>query len=98
MKEVMTTDQNISDSVAYEDLVSNIGKAFESGRDKAVSLVNHEVVRTNWEIGRYIVKYEQAGNEKAEYGSVTLKKLSRDLTDRYGKGFRMTERESSAIQ
>ena len=85
MKEVMTTDQNISDSAAYEDLVSNIGKAYE-------------VVRTNWEIGRYIVKYEQAGNEKAEYGSVTLKKLSRDLTDRYGKGFRMTERESSAIQ
>lgn len=45
------------------------------------------MVKTYWEIGKYIVKFEQAGNEKAEYGSETLKRLSRDLTDRYGNGF-----------
>jgi len=40
-----------------------------------------------WEIGRQIVEYEQHGNERAEYGSDVLNRLSRDLTDRYGKGF-----------
>ncbi|MGN0363235.1 MAG: DUF1016 N-terminal domain-containing protein [Bilifractor sp.] len=34
-----------------------------------------------------MVKFEQAGNEQAEYGSETLKRLSRDLTDQYGSGF-----------
>ena len=33
------------------------------------------------------MEYEQHGNEKAEYGSDVLNRLSRDLTDRYGKGF-----------
>lgn len=34
--------------------------------------------------------YEQAGHEKAEYGSETLKWLSHDLIERYGKGFDMS--------
>ena len=45
------------------------------------------MVQTYWEIGRQIVEYEQRGNERAEYGSDVLNRLSRDLTDRYGKGF-----------
>lgn len=44
-------------------------------------------VATYWEIGRNIVEFEQAGSIKAEYGSELLKRLSRDLTDIYGKGF-----------
>ena len=38
-------------------------------------------------IGRTIVEYEQNGHKKAEYGSDVLNTLSRDLTDRFGKGF-----------
>ena len=34
-----------------------------------------------------LIEYEQNGNEKAEYGSDILNRLSRDLTARYGKGF-----------
>ena len=33
------------------------------------------------------MEFEQAGSTKAEYGSELLKRLSRDLTDIYGKGF-----------
>ena len=45
------------------------------------------MVHSYWEIGQYIIEYEQKGHSKAEYGSEVLKRLSRDLTDRYGKGF-----------
>jgi predicted nuclease of restriction endonuclease-like (RecB) superfamily len=42
---------------------------------------------TYWEIGRRIVEFEQAGEKRAEYGSELLKRLSGDLTERFGRGF-----------
>jgi hypothetical protein len=45
------------------------------------------LVQTYWEIGRYIVEFEQRGKEKAEYGSQLFDRLSKDLTQAYGKGF-----------
>ena len=44
-------------------------------------------IETYCRIGRDIVEFEQGGDEKAEYGAEILNRLSRDLTDRYGKGF-----------
>ncbi len=75
------------DTASYEKLISHIGEALQHGRQSAVSAINQAMVRTNWEIGKYIVEYEQAGNEKAEYGSDTLNRLARDLTTCYGNGF-----------
>ena len=79
-----------SDANSYGELIRNIGSILETGKKQAVSAVNQAMVRTYWEIGKYIVEYEQAGNAKAEYGFETLKRLSRDLTDRYGNGFGMS--------
>jgi len=45
------------------------------------------LLKANWEIGKYIVDYEQHGNEKAVYGSSLLTNLSKDLKSRFGKGF-----------
>lgn len=71
----------------YKTLLNNIGSAIETARRNAAQSVNSELVKANWEIGRYIVKYEQRGQERAEYGSELLARLSRDLRIRYGKGF-----------
>ena len=71
----------------YTDLLHNIGDELERGRRQVVSAVNSAMVETYWHIGQHIVEYEQKGNEKADYGSDVLNKLSRDLTDLYGKGF-----------
>ena len=71
----------------YDALLQHVGDTLEKGRKSVVNAVNSLMVRTYWEIGRQIVEYEQHGNEKAEYGSDVLNRLSRDLTDRYGKGF-----------
>lgn len=44
-------------------------------------------MHTYWEVGKYIVEFEQKGNEKAEYGSQLFDRLSNDLTENYGRGF-----------
>lgn len=72
---------------AYSALLQNVGNALEQGRSRAAAAVNAAMVQTYWEIGRQIVEYEQKGNERAEYGTDVLNRLSRDLTERYGKGF-----------
>lgn len=71
----------------YNSLLIQIGETLESGRKTAAARVNETIVETYWQIGKHIVEFEQAGNEKAEYGSETLKKLSKDLTIQYGNGF-----------
>ena len=53
--------QPVSDNAEYQDLLQNIGTALNKGRQKAVNQVNQAIVETNWNIGRYIVLYEQAG-------------------------------------
>lgn len=71
----------------YTELLDSIGSAIEVARQNAVKAVNTELVKANWEIGRHIVEYEQHGEERAEYGSNLLATLSKDLRQRYGKGF-----------
>ncbi|GAA3920920.1 DUF1016 family protein [Chitinophaga oryziterrae] len=71
----------------YKELITGIGDLLISGRQKAAQQVNTILVETYWTIGLYIVEYEQGGNEKSEYGSQLFERLSRDLTQAYGKGF-----------
>lgn len=74
-------------SMEYQSLISSIGQLLSEGRSHAAYAINRAIVETYWQIGKYIIEYEQNGNEKAEYGSDILNRLSRDLTARYGKGF-----------
>ena len=71
----------------YLQLVNAIGSAIESARNRAFKAINTELLNANWEIGKYIVEYEQHGREKAEYGSSLLENLSKDLKFKFGKGF-----------
>jgi predicted nuclease of restriction endonuclease-like (RecB) superfamily len=71
----------------YNQLLASIGLTIETARQSAVKAINTELVKANWEIGRHIVEFEQLGNERAEYGSVLLARLSKDLRLQFGKGF-----------
>jgi predicted nuclease of restriction endonuclease-like (RecB) superfamily len=71
----------------YKQLLGNIGRSIETARQHAVKAVNNELVKANWGIGKHIIQFEQQGNERAEYGTELLSKLSRDLRLLYGKGF-----------
>lgn len=71
----------------YKKLLTDIGTTIAAARQNAVRIINTELVRANWEIGRHIVLFEQEGKERAEYGSELITRLSRDLRHSYGTGF-----------
>lgn len=71
----------------YKTLVENIGSLLSESKKQVAQTVNNVLVKTYWEIGRYIVEFEQNGKERAEYGDELLVTLSKDLTLAYGKGF-----------
>lgn len=71
----------------YEKLIEAVGLELKKGRQNIAIAVNAEIVQTYWHIGKHIIQYEQNGNERAEYGSDLLNRLSHDLTQKYGSGF-----------
>ena len=77
----------MNDSKAYNQLVQVIGDLLLEGRKQAGNAVNSILVHTYWQMGKYIVEFEQGGSAKSKYGSELLDKLSKDLTLAYGKGF-----------
>ncbi|MCL2304068.1 MAG: PDDEXK nuclease domain-containing protein [Planctomycetaceae bacterium] len=71
----------------YQALLERISHRYVEGQAQAVRSVNEAIVETNWQIGQYIVEFEQGGEKKAKYGSKLLANLARDLTQRHGRGF-----------
>ncbi len=71
----------------YEELVSIISKVLLEGKNKIATTINTTMIEVYWHIGLYIVEYEQNGKERAEYGTKLLKRLSKDLSQRFGRGY-----------
>lgn len=71
----------------YPTLLTGIGALLEESRRSVVRAANCFMTATYWEIGRRIVKFEQGGKKRAEYGEELLLRLADDLTERHGKGF-----------
>lgn len=81
----MSEELNINNN--YSHLVSQIAEIYKQGQHNATIAVNTALVETYWQIGKYIVEFEQQGKEKAEYGKALIDNLSKDLTLAFGKGF-----------
>ncbi len=73
--------------IGYDGLVSGLVELLASARSASARAVNAVMTTTYWEIGRRIVEHEQGGEERAAYGEELLKQLSKDLTERFGRGF-----------
>jgi predicted nuclease of restriction endonuclease-like (RecB) superfamily len=71
----------------YERVLADLVEFIDAGRRTAARTVNTAMVATYWHIGRRIVEEEQAGAARAEYGTALLKRLARDLSARFGRGF-----------
>ena len=71
----------------YDALLGRISQAYEAGHRQAAQAVNTALTQTYWQIGQYIVEFEQDGKARAGYGKALMKTLSRDLTLRHGRGF-----------
>ena len=71
----------------YGDILASMVSLLESARRVSARAVNSVMTATYWEIGRRIVELEQEGEERADYGDELIRRLSRDLTQRFGRGF-----------
>lgn len=59
----------------------------ESSQKAAYQAVNTTLVQRNWMIGYRIAEEEFGGEERSEYRLKVIKKLSKELTNLYGKGY-----------
>lgn len=71
----------------YSNIHGDIVALLEAARRAAARSVNALMTASYWEIGRRIVEFEQGGQERADYGQALLKRLSIDLSARFGRGF-----------
>lgn len=77
----------VSEYKSYDQLINQISATYLKGQKNAVMAVNAHLVQTYWQIGQYIVEFEQEGKQRAEYGKYLIDKLSGDLSLQLGKGF-----------
>ena len=76
------------------DLFKTIKGLIDHARKAAQKSINVTMVSTYFEIGRIILEHEQKGKKRAEYAKKTLIKLSKQLTDEFGKGFSVDNLEN----
>ena len=89
MKKQIEMKQNnmIANFVKTDDILKDARKIIESSRETAYRAVNIALVQRNWLLGCRIASEELQGEKRAEYGMEVIKKLSKELTKEYGKGF-----------
>ncbi len=80
----------VNDEAVQQKMISEIREIMKNVRQSAAREVNCRLLFAYWNIGRVIVEYEQESNERAGYGKDTMKKLSKTLTDEFGRGFLLT--------
>ncbi len=68
-------------------LFDKVVELIEQSRRKVKTVVNTAMVYTYYNIGRYIVEYEQQGAHRAQYGKAILQDLSARLTSHFGEGW-----------
>lgn len=75
------------------EIISSINSIYEeialvinNSKNKVASAINSEMIILYWNVGK-IIKTQILNDERAEYGRATIKSLSKELTDNYGKGY-----------
>jgi len=74
----------------YDALFAQISQLVEATRGEVQRSVNNAMIQTYWHIGRLIIEHEQQGESRAAYGKEQLSKLGKKLSERFGKGFDVT--------
>src|ERR1017187_3127248 len=87
---LMDMDKLQLDKNNYTSLVEKISDRYIFGQRQALNAVNVHLIETYWQIGQYIVEFEQKGSLKAEYGKALLENLSKDLVLLHGRGFSLS--------
>lgn len=80
-------DELLADSTPYLNVLGDVIKLLEAGRQAAARSVNSIMTVSYWKIGWRIVDSEQQGEGRAVYGSSLIKRLSADLKAKVGRGY-----------
>lgn len=70
-------------STAFLDEVRAI---LREARRKAYAASNFMMVEAYWQIGRRIIREEQRGQQRAQYGTALIRNLARQLGEEFGSG------------
>ncbi len=70
-----------------ENILTDIQNIIETSQRQAYHAVDTILSQRNWLIGYRIAEEEIDGSDRAEYGANIIKKLSKELTTQYGKGY-----------
>ncbi|MDD2595198.1 MAG: PDDEXK nuclease domain-containing protein [Bacteroidales bacterium] len=81
MKELIETNDNTG------VLLQEICTTLQNARHRIAIAVNSELTQAYWQIGKYIVEYEQKGESRAQYSKQLIAFLSGELTREFGSGF-----------
>jgi predicted nuclease of restriction endonuclease-like (RecB) superfamily len=69
-----------SDSLSsYNNLLNELKSILSKGHAKAYKAVDNIKVQTYWQIGERIVRDEIENKDRADYGRLLVKKLSKDM-------------------
>ena len=92
MNEIMNSVNNaiMNNFEKTDNILNDVQNIIEVFQKEAYRSVNTILSQRNWMIGYRIAEEELAGEERAEYGAEVIKRLSRELTTKYGKGFTKT--------
>lgn len=71
----------------FDQLVTLCRETHVAIHGRASRAVDAALVVRNWFFGWYVVEYEQSGEDRAQYGSFVIKRLSEALSRQIGKGF-----------
>ncbi|OGQ50776.1 MAG: hypothetical protein A3J24_01500 [Deltaproteobacteria bacterium RIFCSPLOWO2_02_FULL_53_8] len=82
-----TLTRKTKKTAGYDTVLKDVAGLLESARRASARATNAVMTATYWEIGRRVVEHEQSGEARAEYGAALIKRLSVDLTARFGRGF-----------
>ena len=80
--------------LSTKNLFVNIKSLVSQSKSELYRVINTTLTETYFHIGRLIVEFEQAGNVRADYATETLKTLSTNLTDEFGRGFSVDNLEN----
>src|SRR3990172_639909 len=72
---------------AARPIHARVRQILESARTNVARSVNAAQVVANWLIGREILKEEQHGRQRAEYGKKLVEELATQLQRDFGKGY-----------
>ena len=74
----------------FEQLITIIEQTSRGLQKKALTSVNQLLVIRNWQVGFYLVQFEQKGEDRAKYGEKLLETIAEELKKKKLKGLSKT--------